>query len=281
MSIKNILAVVPDTANAEAMIGPATALAEAHEAHLVILVVGALPALDYGYGGMAAGQLIVDEMTEVREDVEKTAAKLIERLAGTGVSVEVRSTAMSFAGISAEVARQGRYADLVLIGRSGGDGDGHGYLVEKALDGALFDSGRPVALIPPGWSNGFGRRITIAWDGSREASRAVAAAMPLIESADEIRIALAAPRVGDNEHGEEPGADLGTALARHSANVSVDRLPALGRKASEALLEHALDCDSDLLVLGGYGHSRLTETVFGGVTHDMIRHATLPLLMAH
>lgn len=280
MSIKNILTVVPDTPDTEPSIGPATALAEAHKAHLVVLTLGALPALDYGYGygGIAAGQLVVEQMDEIRNSVERSADRLRERLASLP-SVEVRSAALSFAGVASEVARQGRYADLTVITRPGPDGDD--LLFEKAFDGALFDSGRPVALIPPGWTGGFGRRITIAWDGSREAARAVGAAMSLIEAAEEVRIAMAAPRVSDTEHGDEPGADLGAALARHSANVSVDRLPALGRTPSEILLEHAYDSSADLMVMGGYGHSRLTEAVFGGVTHDMIRNASLPLLMAH
>ena len=136
-------------------------------------------------------------------------------------------------------------------------------------------------MLPPGWSGEFGARIVVAWDGSLEASRAVAAAMPLIEAAREVRVALVAPRVRGSEHGQEPGADLGAVLSRHNGNVSVDRLPSLDRSVARALLGHASDTEADLLVLGAYGHSRLTEAIFGGVTHDMLREAPLPLVMAH
>ena len=160
-------------------------------------------------------------------------------------------------------------------------GDADTETQQKALDGALYDSGRGVALTPGGWTAAFGERIVVAWDGSRASARAIGAAMPLIETADEVRVALVEPKVGDEAHGPEPGADLGAALSRHNANVSVDRLPSLDRPVAKVLLEHASDAGADLVVLGAYGHSRFAEAVFGGVTRDMLEDAPLPLLMAH
>ena len=283
MSIKTILAVIPEGSDAEAALAPATALAERHGAHLAVLAITELPAADYGYGygsygGVATGQFLVERMEEARKRVEALAERLRERLAGPGVSAEVRTAARSLAGVADEVSHHGRYADLILMARSGDEGS---ETQAKALDGALFDSGRGVALVPPGWAQGFGERITIAWDGSRPAARAIGAAMPLIDAAAEVRIALVEPKVGNESHGPEPGADLGAALARHNPNVSVDRLPALDRPVAKALLEHAADAGADLLVLGAYGHSRFAQAVFGGVTRDMLRDAPLPLLMAH
>ena len=280
MSFKTILAVTQAKPEGDAMLEPAMALAEAHDAHLVLLAISALPALDYGYSGIAGSQLILQQMNQVHDEGAAAAKRLAERLQRAAGSTEVRHAEHSYPGLAGEVARQGRYADLILIGRTSTDA-GQRYLLEKALEGALFESGRPVAVIPDGWKGAFGRRIMIGWDGSREAARAISAATPLIAKADEVTVALAAPRVGDDMHGEEPGADLGTVLARHSENVTVDRLPALGRSVTESILAHARDCNSDLLVLGGYGHSRFTEAVFGGVTRDMLSKAEIPLLLAH
>ncbi len=138
-----------------------------------------------------------------------------------------------------------------------------------------------MALTPRGWTGAFGERVVVAWDGSRPSARAIGSAMPLIETAAEVRVALVDPKAGSAAHGAEPGAELGAALARHNANVSVDRLPTLDRPVAKVLLEHASDAGADLVVLGAYGHSRFAEAVFGGVTRDMLRDASLPLLMAH
>ena len=283
MSIKTILAVVPEGIDPEATLAPALALAERHGAHLAVLAITELPAADYGYGygsygGIATGQFLVEQMEEARGRVEALAERLRERLAGPAVSADVRTAARSLAGVAEEVAHHGRYADLVLLSRAGEDVS---ETQRKALDGALFDSGRGVALTPAGWTKSFGERIVIAWDGSLPAARAIGAAIPLIEAAREVRVALVEPKVGDEAHGPEPGADLGGALARHNPNVSVDRLPSLDRPVAKALLDHATDADADLLVLGAYGHSRFAEAVFGGVTRDMLEGASLPLLMAH
>ncbi|HUF56312.1 MAG TPA: universal stress protein [Thermohalobaculum sp.] len=283
MSIKTILAVIAEGTDAEATLAPAIALAERHGAHLAALAITELPAADYGYGygsygGVATGQFLVERMEEARERVEALAERLRQRLAGPGISAEVRTAARSLAGVAHEVAHHGRYADLVMMARAGEEGT---ETQQRAFDGALFDSGRGVALTPAGWADAFGERIAVAWDGSRPAARAIAAAMPLIEGAREVRVALVEPKVSDEDHGPEPGADLGAALARHNPNVTVDRLPSLDRPVAKSLLEHAHDAGADLIVLGAYGHSRFAEAVFGGVTRDMLRDASLPLLMAH
>jgi len=280
MSIKNILLVVEDAPSGPARLDAAVALADQLNAHLAALVIAPLPQIDLGYDGGLGGSFVVEEMQRVQEGAEELGRKLSARLVSLGVSSEVRSAARSYVGIADEVARQGRYSDLILIGRPQEDGMARNVL-KSAIDGALFDSGRPVVQMPPGWSGSFGRNIVIAWDGSREAARAIAAAMPLIETADSVTIALVAPEIDSDRHGEEPGADLGVALSRHNSNVSVNRLPVLGKSVSETLLGHTSDLGADLIVLGAYGHSRMAEAIFGGVTRDIVRTANVPLLMAH
>ncbi len=105
--------------------------------------------------------------------------------------------------------------------------------------------------------------------------------MPFIEAAEAVHIAMVDPDTGDDAHGEEPGADLAAALARHDVPVTVDALPSAGQTVAGRLLSHAADCGASLIVMGGYGHWRLRESVFGGATRDMVRQTTVPLLMAH
>lgn len=280
MAIRNILLVIEDADSALARLDTAAALAEQFDAHLAVLVATSLPQFDVGYDGAMAGSFIVDEMERARESVEARAREVDGRLREIGRPAEVRTAARSLAGIAEEVGRQARYADLVVTGRVADEGYAQSVL-ERALDGALFDGGRPVVLLPPGWTAGFGRSLMIGWDGSRESSRAVALAMPLIEAAGKVAVAVAVRNGGAGREGDEPGADIGAALSRHNGQVTVDRLPTLGKSVSETLLQHAGDLGADLVVMGAYGHARMTEAIFGGVTHEMIRSARLPLLLAH
>jgi nucleotide-binding universal stress UspA family protein len=104
--------------------------------------------------------------------------------------------------------------------------------------------------------------------------------MSLLVGADQVRLVLVDPVEGDLEQGAEPGADAATYLARHGAKVTVDRLPSQGRTVASVLSQHATDTAADLLVMGAYGHSRLRQRIFGGVTSAMIEEPPLPVLMA-
>jgi nucleotide-binding universal stress UspA family protein len=102
----------------------------------------------------------------------------------------------------------------------------------------------------------------------------------LLSNAGEVRLALVDPVEGGSGHGAEPGADVAAHLARHSARVSVDRLPSSGNSVASVLRRHATDMSADLLVMGAYGHSRLRERIFGGVTQSMLEEHSVRILMA-
>lgn len=278
MSYRTLLAVIDSAAEQADPVDAAIALALPLEAHVAALAIAGQPSLDYGAGVGFGTEVILSEMQAAREEAETRAKSLGEAISRAGVSGEHRHAARSFAGIADEVGRQGRLADLVLFGRD--DTGSIAGVPAKIADGALFETGRPALMIPPGWGDrAVGRRIAIAWDLSREASRAVASALPLIAGADRVSVALADPEPGT--FGDEPGADIAVSLSRHNSAVAVDRLPGMGRSVAETLIGHATDMDADLIVLGAYGHARLTEALFGGVTRDMMKTSPLPLLLAH
>jgi nucleotide-binding universal stress UspA family protein len=136
-------------------------------------------------------------------------------------------------------------------------------------------------VIPRGWAGGeFGKQIMIAWLPSREAARAIHDALPLIISAGSATVAVVDPSISDREYGEEPGADIATALARHGVEVTVNQLPRSDRSIADTIREHAVARSADLVVMGGYGHSRLREAIIGGVTRDMIANTSVPLLIS-
>lgn len=102
----------------------------------------------------------------------------------------------------------------------------------------------------------------------------------MLVNADEVRLVLVDPVESESGHGSEPGADAAAFLARHGAKVAVDRLPSQGHSVAEILGRHAMDCAIDLMVMGGYGHSRMRERIFGGVTKSILEEPPVPVLMA-
>ena len=171
------------------------------------------------------------------------------------------------------VAEYGRAADLLVIGRPGED---EGVSLET-IEGALVESGRPLFIPPAAPLATLPETVAIAWKATREAARAVTAASPFLQIAKQIVILT----IAEDRRGPEEEADrLMTALCWHSAPLSVRHLQPDAHGASETLLSAAGE-HAALLVMGGYGHSRLREWIFGGFTLRVLRGAEVPVLMAH
>jgi nucleotide-binding universal stress UspA family protein len=152
--------------------------------------------------------------------------------------------------------------------------------LETAFEGALFKSGRPVLLVPTEEQpRSIGRRIVVAWKAKREAARALADAEPFLREADQITVVTvdATP----DGYGQGPGRDISAYLAHKGFNVELRNVDGLGQPAELALIKEARALEADLIVMGGYGHSRLREFIFGGVTRALSRNATIPVLMSH
>ncbi|MCG5239488.1 universal stress protein [Azospirillum doebereinerae] len=173
------------------------------------------------------------------------------------------------------VADEARLADLVVIAQASDGTNAMGPVIEAAL----FGSGRPLLLAPLPEPASVGTAVAVAWDGGSAAARAVAMALPFLHRADKVVIlstGSADPgRVADPER-------LGRYLALHGVAAVQHRMAVSGQAVSRALLDDARDLGCDLLVMGAYGHSRVRERVWGGVTLDMLREPSgLPILMAH
>jgi len=146
----------------------------------------------------------------------------------------------------------------------------------------MIAGGRPVLFIPTaGRFPTIGSNATIAWNGSRESARAVFDALPFLVAAKQVRILAVNP--DDTElHGTVlPGSELATALARHGVKCEVARSVAPDIGIGDELLSRLADRGSDLLVMGGFGHSRFREFIFGGATRSILAHMTAPVLMSH
>jgi len=168
----------------------------------------------------------------------------------------------------------GRVFDLIVLGRPGRS-DQPPRLA--AVEAALFESGRPVLLVPPSSPGSIGDRVVVAWNRSTETARAVALGMPLLARAREVTILTLEGWGIDGPSGEE----LASRLRNNGVRAQAASRTLGPRSPGEAILEHAATFHADLLVKGAYTQSRLRQFIFGGATSHILSHARLPVLMAH
>jgi nucleotide-binding universal stress UspA family protein len=151
---------------------------------------------------------------------------------------------------------------------------------EVLIETALFRSGRPVLIVPYTHRAAYNcERVIVAWDGSAPAARAIASALPILISAPNVEV-VTVTETKKQADVDLPGFNITRHLARHGINAELRRLPSAGDVAN-TLLSHLADASADLLVMGGYGHSRLREFVLGGATKGILSAMTAPVLMAH
>lgn len=247
-------------------------------AHLTVLVLGLAmppPLTDFG-PPVTDGWLMARE--EDMKNLEARGAAISEFLRERSLTGEA-ITDYPESGLGDDiVGLVGRYSDVTVIGP---DLSSDPQLKRKALEGALFASGGPLLLLPrAGEPTLAPKRVLVGWDSGIEASRAVREALEMMQGAEQVTVAIVDPEPTRLGHGEEPGADLATYLARHGIKVTVNRLPREGHSTADVLRRHAVDTAADMIVLGAYGHSRLRDWIFGGVTKSMIAEATVPVFMA-
>jgi nucleotide-binding universal stress UspA family protein len=280
MALKDILVNLDAAAASAARLDLACALARRHDAHLTGLFV-----VDISVAAMAGaegGGAALAELIEIMRRDGLAAAKVAEdafreKTRKEGVAAEWRMVE----GVAPQqVALHGRYADLIVVGQDSPEEGAPA--AGPLLEAALFTSGRPVLVVPfAGRFETLGKRVLIGWNAKREAARAVHDALPLMTGAEAVGVLVVNPQPGSDMHGEEPGADIAQHLARHGVKVTVERIVAPELGADDALLNRAAESGADLIVIGGYGHSRLRELVLGGVTRGLLRHMTVPVLMSH
>lgn len=208
-----------------------------------------------------------EEMADAKRRFEQT----VERFGYTGHS-EWRS---SQGDMVTALAVHGRYADAIVVDQS--DPKWEPSLLALAPELTLT-SGRPVLVIPyTGVSAVPCDHIVVAWNASREAARAVADAMPLLQVARKVSVLAVTPPKRD----QVPGMDIARHLAGHDVRADVVVREAPDPDVPAEILNFIADRGGDLLVMGCYGHARFQEMIFGGVTRSLLRSMTVPVLMSH
>ena len=270
MSYKTILIHLAGEAAFDSVVTPAFDLAQRFGAHVIGLSVVPpyvfkptfLPGSNSAVGDQHRKDF-ADETLRLKPRFE-TAAR------NAGVSAQWVDEDAGLLPVWRRVVAYGRAADLIITPAPKDDD----------AEQIVLQSGRPVLFVPEGPGRGVGKWVTVAWNARREGTRAAFDALPILATAEAVKVLWINPE-DDNETEGVPTGDLCTALARHRVPAEAVEIKAPDEKVGEALTRFLRDSGSDLLVMGCYGHSRLREMVLGGATRRMLASLTVPVLMSH
>ena len=288
MSIRVILTPLFGDAAAASALTAGLSLAQRFEAHLSALFVrldpsDAVPLVGEGISPAIIEQLIHAAEAEMdrRRGAARSAFETACGAAGIAVVEAPAGTRTASAGWREVTGRRdeiipakARTSDLVVFARGG---DRSSPDLPGVLEATLLSGGRPLLLLPAAAPARVGDRVAIAWNGRAEAARAVAGALPFLDAAGAVPVLTAATR----RTPPEVALDLVEYLTWRG--IAAERRPveAKDEPVADVLLRAAREAGADLLVMGGYGRTRLSELVLGGVTRRVLSHADLPVLMAH
>jgi nucleotide-binding universal stress UspA family protein len=276
MMMKDLLVNLATGLSDDATVDCAISLARTFDAHLA----GVAFAYDTIPPAILAGEVPpawIEEFRKEAQDVAQAAVKKFEAaVKRAGISAQAGWLPAGLAGPAELFGRMVRRFDLSVVRQAEPGNTNPAPLI---IEAALFETGRPTLVVPYIQKGGIKlERVMVCWDGSRSAARAAGDAMPFLERAKTVELAMVTTH---GKSDETPGADIAQHLARHGITVEVKQIVAPDAKTADVLLSRAADTSADLLVLGGYGHSRLREFVLGGVTRTILGTMTVPTLMSH
>jgi nucleotide-binding universal stress UspA family protein len=280
MSYKTILACLPTDENSDRILDVALPIAQEHDAHFIGLHV--TPRIPLMYGVVAAEipkSVVAQQEGVLLRHADKLKEAFYARCEKAGVKAEWRCNKVRFNDITSDISSQSLCADLIVIGQEhekdyGGPSDMPSRIV--------LETGRPVLVVP--YAGNFpkiGEHVVVAWNGSREAARAAFDAVPFMKNAKSVRVLAINPKRNDEYDSIVLGDEMALSLARHGIKAEVTVTRTDGISVGDELLNRLAEEGCDLLVMGCFGHSRLREALFGGVTINLLKHMTAPVLMSH
>lgn len=276
MALKTILFHADMDDQFDARLDMACELAIAHEAHLIGLHVIPNPYIPF----QAAPGYVPAEFIESQRDIAEADAQRAEAAFGANTERHgVKGEWRTGKGLSAQILGvHARYADVTIVGQSTPARNVNDPELPSVV---TMMAARPVIVVPSvGAYHDIGKRIMVCWNASREATRAVNDALPLLRNAEKVTVLAVNPKQGE-QHGEMPGVDIAHYLSRHGIRAEANKTFVDDIAVGDLILSRAADLGIDLIVMGAYGHSRLQEWVFGGVTRAMMQTMTRPVLISH
>ncbi len=257
----------------------ASRLAAEQNAHLIGITTadhsGDLPASTFARG-QAIQEVFQRQQSTLALRLLHAGQSLSKAAARHGIATEFRIIPDANSG--SEVILHALHCDLLVVGHPNAPGAPLTWSPTQVLQ----RTGVPLLIVPANWQvNVIGQRITVAWNASRQARRALADAIPLLVSAKEVQLLLVDPQQHAERHGEEPGADMASYLARHGVKVDLLRVSSRGGTVADAIAAQAISNQSDLIVFGAWSRPRLSEAMVGGVTRTLLAGVPLPLFISH
>ncbi len=252
----------------------ARAWADAHDGRVRPLLVAVEPQEPYGPGAAALKTALAARREAIAADLA-SAAKAVEAVAETAPeTLFVRADR-----VRTDAASLMRTADLVVIGPPLRDDL---FVDDDLFHAALFMSGRPCLVLPYRAEHApFGRRIIVAWKDCRESARALHDSLPALKAADAVALVALKPEEDELFAGQPAFDRIGAALRAQNVKLPACTVAPKRGGAANALLRETRAFDADLIVMGGYGRSRMSEFLLGGMTRGMLERMECPLFMSH
>jgi nucleotide-binding universal stress UspA family protein len=225
-------------------------------------------------GEGASGALVEQIVVAAEKDLNRRSAAARACFENWSKTAGVSCALLEPAGSEEDsIMHGGRFSDLIVLPRPVED---EAIASTVAFETALLETGRPVLIAPPVGPIDFGKPVAFAWNGSREAARALGAGLPFMAGASKIVAIVAGKNVAEND-----AKPLEAYMARQGLKIEIARADVPTIQAGPHVLAEARRHGCGLLVMGAYTHSRLRQLVFGGVTRHILQNADLPVLMAH
>ena len=275
--LKDIIFNIEHNSERDGLRDYAISVAERFEAHLTgVAFAGGIP--KYMLPDFPAAVL-----AEILTESERAAKAAIARFAAaakrSGINTEHHLITQSELGPAQTFSTIARRCDLSVLMQSGENDDTNSDLF---IETALFGSGRPILVVPYIQKNGVDlNRVICCWDGSRAAARALNDSIPLLAKAGAVELLIVNHDEDKDSEFEFRGIEISNHLARHNIQVELTSLSVGNSDATNIILSHAADCSAGMIVMGGYGHSRVREFMLGGVTRGMLSSMTIPVFMSH
>ncbi len=281
--MKTILVPYHGSDECEVVVSAAVTVAKKFGSYIEGLFVRALPPIIAGEGVSLPGDYLVQIESEGQQKAEQAERAYNEIMHSLGVSHGGLATAgegltagwIAKEGVEEQVVGEyGRLFDLIVTGRVVRYAD---FDWRSTCEAALFESGRPVLLVPESLQTSLGRRILVSWNGSTETARALAMSMPLLSLAEQVRVLTVAGAMVSGPDGEA----ITQHLKRNGVNAESVHVERGEPSPGKQILAEAASFDADLVIKGAYTHSRLREMIFGGATSHLLTEAKIPLLLVH
>ncbi len=275
MKFRDILAIAASGEDSDSIVALARQVADQNDGRVSGLLVSWTPPLLMADGWIAT-PVWADPEQEVRARLDEQLARLRASFSrSTGQTGAIDGELLAVGQPATCVATRARHYDLSVLGCPRTDAE------QQLIEAALFDSGRPLLLAPAGWTpRPIGRTIVVCWKPTREASRAIAEAEAFLAGAHRI-VLLTVDTSRDASDCQSAGNAIADHFTRCGRSVQTCAIAPVARSEARSVLDHAEAIGADLIVMGGYGRSRVSELIFGGMTRDMLREASIPVLMAN